>query len=405
MISQKAMIAHAAPKGQDILAFTVQICHPDSWAIVGTGIIVAPDGLIATCVHVLEQAGVTVSDRDALVGVRFPQTRHQMRARVLPERLLPHDDVAVIQLKEPLPMSATVAILGHSVHCEDHSFQSYGFRALPPYEGGPASGTILGHGTRAADSLQRHDPLLLRSPEINQGMSGGAVLDLFTDRVIGIITATWQARGGQVKDRDSAFATPAEALVELVPNIRLHPARTSSHPFFRRIAIALAAATTLFALLIAVLWQYLPLGCGEPLVDAPTYIQRAQRHRDHDGRYACARRDFTAGLAVAKSNTERAELYYGLATVSLAENKLDEAHEFASRGLSYDAGYSLLYWGDALARCQSEQNGAAIQQLQKFRAAGGHRDVASSEIQALYSDLADGQSMVKTCANLAIELP
>ena len=44
-------------KIQDLKRFTAQIRHIKTQAIVGTGFVVSPDGLIATCSHVVVAEG------------------------------------------------------------------------------------------------------------------------------------------------------------------------------------------------------------------------------------------------------------------------------------------------------------------------------------------------------------
>ena len=43
---------------QNLRSFTVQIRPADSEVIVGTGIVVSPDGKVVTCAHVVKSAGV-----------------------------------------------------------------------------------------------------------------------------------------------------------------------------------------------------------------------------------------------------------------------------------------------------------------------------------------------------------
>ena len=89
---------------QDLRDFTVQIRHPETDAIVGTGIAVSADGQVDTCAHVVE-AALGVHPRDAgkeEVGVYFPQApggevkaRRAMVSACFPQH---DDDVVLLQL-------------------------------------------------------------------------------------------------------------------------------------------------------------------------------------------------------------------------------------------------------------------------------------------------------------------
>ena len=73
---------------QNLRDFTVQIRHPHTDAVVGTGVVISNDGRVATCAHVVE-AALGVHPRRAKEGgvyVYFPQVRggeeKKWRARV-----------------------------------------------------------------------------------------------------------------------------------------------------------------------------------------------------------------------------------------------------------------------------------------------------------------------------------
>ena len=93
---------------QNLRDFTVQIRHPDTEQIVGTGIAVSMDGKVVTCTHVVEAAlGVHPREAgDAEIGVYFPQARggevKDRRATVAGCFPQHDDDVVLLQLN-PLP--------------------------------------------------------------------------------------------------------------------------------------------------------------------------------------------------------------------------------------------------------------------------------------------------------------
>ena len=121
--------------GTYLLSVTVQIRHSKLDRPVGTGVIVSTEGVIATCKHVLEQAGVS-STGFALqswprfllrsvkvkgeVGIHFPKVGDRAaanrRAIVLGRLDQYDDDIVLLKLTEAPPYLGpeSVAVLGRA---------------------------------------------------------------------------------------------------------------------------------------------------------------------------------------------------------------------------------------------------------------------------------------------------
>ena len=122
------------------------------------------------------------------------------------------DDVVVLQLDQKfLPNGVEMAILGTAEESVDNPFKSFGYRRLANYQGLPAAGKIIDFAECPEDRQLQADPLMLNSQHIDSGMSGGAVLDMERDLVVGAIAETWDS-GTSLKDRDTSFAVDSLVL-------------------------------------------------------------------------------------------------------------------------------------------------------------------------------------------------
>ena len=188
----------------------------------GTGFLVSTDGLIATCAHVVEGTEPCV----AFAG-----------GDPRPIRAVANDpphDVAILRLEGELPPGAEPARLGRSAEGYYSDFRSRGYRPLGQLEGIPAEGRVL-HAVSECPGV-RYLPLILNSQDIRKGMSGAPIYIPDWDLVVGMITDYWDSlkAGTGFADRDTALATPAEAITALCPDIRLwEPPPELSHPPLR----------------------------------------------------------------------------------------------------------------------------------------------------------------------------
>ncbi|MFL5386293.1 MAG: trypsin-like peptidase domain-containing protein [Longimicrobiaceae bacterium] len=202
---------------QNLRDFTVQIRHPETDAIVGTGVVVSGERLL-TCAHVIEAAGVDPrAGDDAGVGVYFAQAlgseKKERRAKV--DRCFPthDDDVVLLRLVDgPAPLAPEqFAVLGRADQSVDHPFKSFGYRCLENYQGLPAKGEIVDFANTPQGKRLNCEMLMLVSKHIDSGMSGAAVLDTTRNLVVGLIAEAYDP-GRSFSDRDTGFAVDATVL-------------------------------------------------------------------------------------------------------------------------------------------------------------------------------------------------
>ncbi len=172
----------------------------------GTGFILTPT-LAVTCAHVVDACGAGPGDQ---VRLTFQAGNVQAEAEVLADGWHEQADVTFLRLLSPLPATVTPAILGPSVDADSHTFRALGYPDVGDFQGVWAEGKILGSTTDG----QGKRALQLESQNIAPGMSGAPVIDVDTDRVVGMIRLTYNA-DGTPKIRDAAVAVPAETLRDL----------------------------------------------------------------------------------------------------------------------------------------------------------------------------------------------
>lgn len=149
----------------------------------GAGFFVAP-GVVMTCVHVVgREAPVSVLGR--------PPTRIQRlcdRRRPIPALDEDYPDVAILWVEDD---DRPCVVLAEAWPAWGDMFQTYGF----PLEGGSAevlTPALLDYrGTKGSDDAAFID---LKSDTVKPGMSGGALLNLRTRAVCGVVVATRKRR-------------------------------------------------------------------------------------------------------------------------------------------------------------------------------------------------------------------
>ena len=213
----------------DLAASVVAICNGNG-DIVGTGFVAAGQ-LILTCAHVVEAAG---GGPDELISVRFQINSAQQTAQVVNGywRAPDVDDVAVLRLADDLPAGVKPLRLGQSIGSEQHTFRSLGYPNVGDYVGIAASGTIEAV-TQKTDGRRM---VQLTSSQLAQGHSGAPAWDDVQQCVVGMVSEVNLA-GKDHKNRDTAFATPAETLWQICPELLTRddaPRHKRENPFYTR---------------------------------------------------------------------------------------------------------------------------------------------------------------------------
>ncbi|MCQ3974870.1 MAG: hypothetical protein DPW09_15625 [Anaerolineae bacterium] len=205
---------------QDLKRCVIQIRNARG-LVCGTGFIINANTAV-TCAHVVKAAGEAPGK---WMTIAFALTGHTCPAEVLADAWHPADgnDIAILHFQGQLPAGVTPAILGPNGDTAGHPFRAFGYPEVGDMQGIWAEGKILGSITDSQGMMM----LQLRSQEIKKGMSGAPVLDTQGDRVVGMVTATYNP-DETLKFRDTAFATPIEAIAKIWPSLRLVPSSPST---------------------------------------------------------------------------------------------------------------------------------------------------------------------------------
>lgn len=186
---------------------------------VGTGFVTAPDGLIVTCAHVVNQALGRPLERSERpresVRIHFLKAGCVGHAVVIAWSPLRERDVAVLRLDAPLPEGVAHLFLGSSADALGHTFKTFGFPNASSLEEISGRCEIIGSTTRHGFPI-----LQIRSAEVTEGFSGAPVWDESLQVAIGM--AAWIAmpdRSGRLVE--TAFVVPVESIREVCPDLYL----------------------------------------------------------------------------------------------------------------------------------------------------------------------------------------
>ena len=191
------MATSSSGKLQDLPALSVEIRTSDHRKTVGTGVLVSVSGLVATCLHVLKDAlapGCPVAP-GAEVGVRLGPREGRVREwQALACGLLDgfDDDVVLLKIQgNPVLAAEEIAVLGRAAESLGNEFLSYGFHPLGPLPATGAYGRITVPVAPPEDWRVKTRPVQLESTQLDDGMSGGAVLDKQRNLVVGLVSMIW----------------------------------------------------------------------------------------------------------------------------------------------------------------------------------------------------------------------
>ncbi len=191
----------------------VRILKPDG-TTAGTGFVVTDEGLVATCAHVVTNAGAGPGEA---VRIIFHHTGDEATAPVEPDDWCDpnKEDIAVLRLDGPLPQGVKPLPLGHSRDVSGHRFKTYSFPDAGDIEGLWGYGMLGDPTTIAGQSVLQ----LTGTTEVTPGFSGAPVWDETAQWVVGMVTAiTPPDAYGRLGE--TAFVTPTEILVEACPTLR-----------------------------------------------------------------------------------------------------------------------------------------------------------------------------------------
>jgi hypothetical protein len=193
--------------------------HDAMGGTAGTAFAVGSDGLVVTCMHVLEQA-----EKDE--GERFTLT-HYASGTVVAATLLAEfsssptqEDVGFLHLSDCHKLGLEIACYEWEVGMTLYSF---GFPEHKNLEGMPGRATVTGPAEESG-----HPVIAISSEEVSAGFSGGPAVDETSGLVVGVVVSI-AIPDRFDKNRKAAFLVPAKTLLRLNPSVAV-----GSHPALRQ---------------------------------------------------------------------------------------------------------------------------------------------------------------------------
>jgi hypothetical protein len=191
---------------------------------IGTGFIVS-DKLGVTCMHVIEYAG---SKPGETILVRFPNENFKRYAKVDEDCFSPIaiDDIAFL-IFDSLPEEVVILPLGKASNCNNHHYSSHGFpkniSGNSPSDERICTGVIEGI-VSANDG--KSDLLQITGEAMDYGMSGAPILDLVTQKVIGLVS-----QHQNLQYRKLIYAITTDTLIKYYPSLLFCGSSFAPYPY------------------------------------------------------------------------------------------------------------------------------------------------------------------------------
>lgn len=185
----------------------------------GSGFVVAPQGLVVTCAHVVNHAlgrpSETAKGPAEAVTVHFLHGGERVRASVIAWSPMKERDVAVLRLDGELPEGVTPLFLGSAALAKDKTLHTFGFPDANPVEGLAAQCEVVGE-----TSFSGFPVLQVCSSEVTQGFSGAPAWDETLRVALGMVTRiTAPDRQGRLSE--TTLLIPTESIRAICPDLRL----------------------------------------------------------------------------------------------------------------------------------------------------------------------------------------
>jgi hypothetical protein len=194
-------------------AGTIRILRPDG-STAGTGFLVSKQ-LAITCAHVVDSARAKPG---AVIEFKYHLGESNVQeAKVLENGWSSENDVAVLELTEKPPKWIRPIIMQSSRAMEGRSFQGLGYPDDGPVQTRWPQGNISGR----VEVKGYLNPLLqIQGKEIDKGLSGSAVVDRTTRRVVGMLSAYQDiARPSAAEKVRFGYAVPIETVWNVYPEL------------------------------------------------------------------------------------------------------------------------------------------------------------------------------------------
>lgn len=195
-------------------AGTIRIFRPNG-STAGTGFLVSKR-LAVTCAHVITSAKAKPGD---VIRFKFHLgDLESQEAKVLEDGWSTENDVAILELIQKLPKWIRPIIMQSSRAMEGRSFEGLGYPKDGPVNARWPQGNI---GGQVSIEKEYALPVLqIQGTEIDQGLSGSAIVDRTTRRVIGMISAYRDvSRPRSAPNMRFGYAIPIETIWKVYPEL------------------------------------------------------------------------------------------------------------------------------------------------------------------------------------------